>query len=249
MFTADHLRLIKNWPHRSIFPEYRIIHGEDADIKDYPYQVSLQNNSEHNCGASIISKNYIITAGHCVFNYFKEYLTVRSGSSYHKNGGNLHTVAKVELYKGFRVNRQKVPSNDIAFIQVVEPFDYDESTKPIKLFNSLEESEAGKMANLTGWGDVTGSDEYPDVLQRVSIPIISRKLCEKAYSRLDFKTTLPQGQTCAAYYGVWGKNHCSGDSGGPLAIDGRLAGVISWSYGCAQPNYSGVYTEVAYYRD
>ena len=60
-------------------------------------------------------------------------------------------------------------------------------------------------------------------------------------------------QICAGFE-EGGKDSCSGDSGGPFAcpdIAGIyvLAGVVSWGYGCAQPQQYGVYTGVSYYLD
>lgn len=46
-----------------------------------------------------------------------------------------------------------------------------------------------------------------------------------------------------------------GDSGGPMAamstIDGtpRLVGIVSWGYGCAKPNFPGVYARVLFARE
>jgi trypsin len=52
-----------------------------------------------------------------------------------------------------------------------------------------------------------------------------------------------------------GKDACQGDSGGPVikdfstgVADAVLVGATSWGYGCAQPNYPGVYSDVAMFR-
>uniref|UniRef100_T1GEH2 Peptidase S1 domain-containing protein n=1 Tax=Megaselia scalaris TaxID=36166 RepID=T1GEH2_MEGSC len=48
-------------------PQSRIIDGHDARYAEAPYIVSLQRAGEkHFCAGSIIHKNWVLTAGHCL---------------------------------------------------------------------------------------------------------------------------------------------------------------------------------------
>lgn len=40
-----------------------------------------------------------------------------------------------------------------------------------------------------------------------------------------------------------------GDSGGPVVSGDIVHGLVSWGRGCALPEYPGVNTRVAYYRE
>ena len=46
-----------------------IVGGSEADAHSWPWQVSLQSNSRHFCGGSLINNQWIVTAAHCVGQY------------------------------------------------------------------------------------------------------------------------------------------------------------------------------------
>ncbi|KAL7307282.1 hypothetical protein TKK_0000477 [Trichogramma kaykai] len=231
--------------HPTVFQLTRIINGTNALIEDYPYQISLQYGPEHMCGGSIIDNYWILTAGHCVDVPSPDQMYVRAGTSYVKEGGSIHRVAKVIRHPEYTVNEYGNPVDDIALIKLENPIVYDKKRRAIKLYKKNEKTRVGAMASLTGWG-VTMEFQTPFQLQSVKLPIIDSAVCNEAYRELG---GLPHKQICAGYLGVGGKDSCQGDSGGPLVIGKRLAGIISWGLDCAQPDYPGAYTEIAAYRD
>ncbi|XP_027232287.2 trypsin-1 [Penaeus vannamei] len=231
----------------------KIVGGSDVTPGELPYQLSFQDISFgfafHFCGASIYNENWAICAGHCVQGEDMnnpDYLQVVAGEHNRDvDEGNEQTVVLSKIiqhedYNGFTI------SNDISLLQLSQPLSFNEFVAPIAL------PEAGHAASgdciVSGWGTTSEGGSTPSVLQKVSVPIVSDDECRDAYGQNDIDDSMicagvPEG----------GKDSCQGDSGGPLACSDTgsayLAGIVSWGYGCARPNYPGVYTEVAYFVD
>lgn len=47
----------------------RIVDGERASLGEFPWMVSLYYKGKFRCGASILNKNTVLTAAHCVNGY------------------------------------------------------------------------------------------------------------------------------------------------------------------------------------
>lgn len=82
-------------------------------------------------------------------------------------------------------------------------------------------------------------------LQSVNISVVDVNVCNATES---YGGEVHDGMLCVGHL-EGGKDSCQGDSGGPLVCDGLLAGVVSWGYRCAQPNYPGIYTDVNYFNE
>ena len=152
----------------------------------------------------------------------------------------LSKIIQHEDYNGFTV------SNDVSVLKLSKPLTFNKYVQAIPL------PEPGHAASgeciVSGWGTTSEGGSTPDVLMHVKVPIVSDAECRDAYGQSEIEDSMlcagvPEG----------GKDSCQGDSGGPLACEDTgsryLAGVVSWGYGCARPNYPGVYTEVSYFVD
>jgi secreted trypsin-like serine protease len=102
----------------------------------------------------------------------------------------------------------------------------------------------GTVAQVYGWGDVTGYGSYSPVLRAANVTVLADEVCERAYPGSGDGTYRRRDMVCAGDQ-KGGHDACQGDSGGPLVAGGKLIGVVSWGAGCADAEHPGVYTRVA----
>ncbi|XP_069679942.1 trypsin alpha-like [Periplaneta americana] len=217
----------------------RIVGGEPTDIKNFPYQVSMELVPYgHWCGGSIISPDYVLLAAHCVSGEALSDLSIRVGSTYKEEGGSVHSVEKVVIHSQYSGE-----DYDIALIKVSQPFVYSDSVQPISLTSVAPATETPVV--VSGWGDLSSGGPAPTQLQQVQVNIIDYNECNDDY--LLYGGITPRMICAGVPQG--GKDSCQGDSGGPLVSEGKLVGIVSWGVGCASKQYPGVYANVAVLKD
>ncbi|GAB0094472.1 hypothetical protein DMENIID0001_097780 [Sergentomyia squamirostris] len=116
----------------SILPQQldgRIVGGYEINIKNVPYQVSLQSYG-HFCGGSIISHKFIFTAAHCTDGQNAANLKVRVGSSEHASGGKLYQVKAI--HQNPKYNRQSI-DHDFSLLELKEEIELGPNAFPIRL--------------------------------------------------------------------------------------------------------------------
>ncbi|KAL5277298.1 hypothetical protein ACFFRR_002494 [Megaselia abdita] len=226
---------------RKIFDGGKIVNGFDLDIKDAPYQVSIQTDwGFHFCGGSLIAPDIILTAAHCVEdNPPPSEISIYMGSSDRKRGGHRRAAINIIYHENY--DEEEI-FNDVALIRIERPFTLSDKIQTIPLASS--DPAPGSTALASGWGDLFEDDERPSPrhLQGVYLSTISLEDCRYAYG-----DSAIQDENLCAY--TEDKDTCQGDSGGPLAVDGTLVGVVSWGAGCAMRGAPGVYASVADYSD
>jgi len=233
-------------------PYNRIVGGELAEDGEFPWQISMQHKGlfgyAHMCGGSVMSENYVITAGHCVQGQKAAKIMVITGTNFIGNltigsptGTEQHIQADA-LIQHEHYDAQTI-TNDIALIKLSTPLVMDEKVQPIALPEQMALVEPGTECIGSGWGLLHAGDlGVPDYLMKVTLPVVDDETCRESNGM----TQIGDAMICA---GTDGKSPCQGDSGGPFVCDGVLSGVVSWGYGCDTHQHPAVYTEVAYYRE
>ncbi|KAJ2944807.1 hypothetical protein O0L34_g1698 [Tuta absoluta] len=229
-------------PTRRFPGDLKIVGGDDIDISQAPYQVSIVKYGRHACGGTLVSSDLIVTAAHCITDTEPSRYQIRVGSSSSSGGGKLYAVGEVIPNNDFNFSDMDF---DIGILWLSRPVEFNENATAIELFDEQEEVPDGEDTIVTGWGHTQEGSNFPSTLQMVKVPKVSYDSCKKSYSVLQYDIT--ENMLCAGAP-EGGKDACQGDSGGPLVYNGKLAGVVSWGLGCARPQYPGVYAKISAFR-
>ncbi|WP_326688954.1 MULTISPECIES: serine protease [unclassified Streptomyces] len=224
----------------AVTPSASAIIGGHKATSEYPFMASVQKDGKHYCGASLIKRDWVVTAGHCTVNVKPKQLSVRVGDHDRTKGAEAK-VTKVIAHPDFSYEPFR---NDVAVMKLDHPVD----AKPIKL--ATESAPAGTGTRILGWGmtceDGSECPKPPIQLQELDTNIVPDGRCSENYNADDELCTDSPTKNAQA---------CILDSGGPQ-IKGRpgkweLIGATSRD-GDADPKCAtgpGIYTDLTAHRD
>ncbi|XP_060870414.1 venom protease-like isoform X1 [Metopolophium dirhodum] len=241
----------------------RIAGGRLAELGDWPWMAALgyvdismiNPEYEWNCGGSLISDRYVLTATHCTVGLgMTRLVIVRLGdlnlNSNEEDGANPIDVAISRVIRNNQYNSDK-KKNDIALLKLKKSVEFGQFIQPICLpilshhrATSLVESELF----LVGWGS-TMINPRSDPLMEVQVPVVDNSECKQIYNT--YKINIDDTHLCA---GRKGKNGCSGDSGGPLMWPNGsqfyLVGIMNFgNYDCNTTSVPPVFARVTSYLE
>jgi len=231
-------------PARSL-ASHRIVGGIEADPYSWPFICSLQYSGSHICGGSLVKSLdgtfYFVTAAHCLDRQARYYSI--SCAVHDRFGSNPHQqVFDISSYVNHEGYNANTFANDISVMALKSQPTETNQLQPVCVADS--DYYGGETAYVIGWGTLSEGGSAARRLMEVSKPILTDSQCRSAYGSSYDSSVM----VCSGILGVGGKDACQGDSGGPMVSyrngGWHLVGVVSWGYGCARPEYPGVYADV-----
>ncbi|KAJ3626105.1 hypothetical protein MTP99_016628 [Tenebrio molitor] len=223
---------------RNVLP--RIIGGQEAAPHSIPSQAFLEMYTENEgwyCGGSLISENYVLTAGHCGEDVVKAMVSLGAHALSESVEGEITVDSQdVTVHADYDGN---VIINDIAVIKLPEPVTLSDTIQPVALPTTadVDNTFTGEEARVSGWGLTDGFDEIlSDVLNYVDVKVISNEECLRDYDNVIDSILCTSGDARTG--------SCEGDSGGPLILNGTQIGIVSYGITYCLPGYPSGFTRV-----
>jgi len=232
----------------------RILYGNETDVNEYPWQVSMWIDRSHFCGGTLISDEWIATAAHCVDLQYRRHfdrITVSLGDHNVKTYDDTKNVFR----KLKRIVRSPQYDNnfingDMALLQLEKKVTFSDTIRPACLPDNSSTTYAYESGIISGWGytEVTKILKprplTSDVLREAEIYILPQDLC------IEFSPFPITDRMICTFKGPLGvESTCQGDSGGPLVVNTAenrhvLVGATSFGVSTCEGPYPAMFTRI-----
>lgn len=259
----------RNFPWGISYIAQHIIEGVEAEDGEVPFIAALGYSTSETgrkyawgCGSSWIAKKFLLTAAHCV-RVNQRPIIARMGTLNLEADNDPHAQdSALKKFYPHPAYTSKSKYHDIALIELVTPFTYDQNVNTICLHMDSQDMVPSHVLKASGWGLTDTDKSRSDILLRVDLNTKPLDMCAQEYRAQvgDASGKLSSGVIKEQYCAI-GKRHasgkrgdsCIGDSGGPLYYSDSqadrffLVGITSFGLGCGES--ASIYTRVASYLD
>uniref|UniRef100_A0A182MY39 Peptidase S1 domain-containing protein n=1 Tax=Anopheles dirus TaxID=7168 RepID=A0A182MY39_9DIPT len=226
---------------RKLKTVFLIRNGTDAIAGHWPWHVTIfhlkGNNLEYACGGSILDRNTILTAAHCVTRVngviHRRHISVQLGRTKLKDEQDYiqsHDVQEIIVHPLFSQNSV---AHDIALVKLAANITMSKYVQPVCIWNLNDQENPiiGKNGTIVGFG-LTVNDTVSDHLKNALVSVVEPLKCIEN-DRDAFGHLLTSEMICAN--GQNGVSACNGDSGGGMffEINGKwfVRGLVSFTPG------------------
>ncbi|XP_012785765.2 kallikrein-4-like [Ochotona princeps] len=213
-----------------------IIGGRDCRPHSQPWQAALFDGKAFLCGGVLVHPQWVLSAAHC---YLDSY-TIGLGLhrlSFHEPGSQIINATFSVQHPDYN---NPTHANDLMLIKLNEPAMESDAIRTIGIASQCP--VPGAACSVSGWG-LLWQGHFPQVLQCVTIPLMSENSCRASFPKLYHPSMV-----CGGGRGI--RDSCQGDSGGPLVCNGTVQGLVSWGpTPCGQPHTPGVYTNLCLFTE
>lgn len=189
-------------------PAHAIVGGQPASADLKAETAMIVSTRGASCTGVVLGPSVVLTAAHCV-QPAADYAVV----VFEASAPRLIPVARIAVHPSFAANSFETqrPTPDLALIKLSAPL--PGSFRPAQLSSDMALPAKRTGFTLVGFGVTRDGDgKSAGVLRTVDLPSIG--------TTGGIMIRLSNGASAGG---------CTGDSGGPVLLDGVVAGIIGWS--------------------